>query len=196
MLEELFKKGYLNCEKMILENTKALGITAEEAVILICILKENSLSIDKIQNNLLITFDKVDKGLSSLMERGFYAIYLSYDNGKGTECVSFEPLFEKLESIINKKENSVDEYDIAKANEFLSSKMNRVLSSSELEILQSFMLDDHYSYDDIVLATNSILENKRALTMRTLTVKLAEKKVVTAPKKEGNKELKDFFNKI
>ena len=31
--------------------------------------------------------------------------------------------------------------------------------------------------------------------MRTLTAKLADKSVVM-PKKEGNKELKDFFNKI
>ena len=195
MLEELFKKGYLNYEKMILENTKALGVTIEEAVILICILKENSLSVDKLQNNLLITFDKVDKILSSLMERGFYAIYLSYDNGRGTECVSFEPLFEKLEAIINKNNQEVDDYDIAKANSFLSEKMNRVLTSQELEILQSLMLEDRYSYDEIVTGVNSILENKRALTMRTLTVKLADKSVVM-PKKEGNKELKDFFNKI
>ncbi len=195
MLEELFKKGYLNYEKMILENTKALGVTIEEAVILICILKENSLSVDKLQNNLLITFDKVDKILSSLMERGFYAIYLSYDNGRGTECVSFEPLFEKLEAIINKNNQEVDDYDIAKANSFLSEKMNRVLTSQELEILQSLMLEDRYSYDEIVTGVNSILENKRALTMRTLTAKLADKSVVM-PKKEGNKELKDFFNKI
>jgi len=195
MIEELFKKGYLNYEKMILENTKALGVTIEEAVILICILKENSLSVDKLQNNLLITFDKVDKILSSLMERGFYAIYLSYDNGRGTECVSFEPLFEKLEAIINKNNQEVDDYDIAKANSFLSEKMNRVLTSQELEILQSLMLEDRYSYDEIVTGVNSILENKRALTMRTLTAKLADKSVVM-PKKEGNKELKDFFNKI
>ena len=180
---------------MILENTKALGVTIEEAVILICILKENSLSVDKLQNNLLITFDKVDKILSSLMERGFYAIYLSYDNGRGTECVSFEPLFEKLEAIINKNNQEVDDYDIAKANSFLSEKMNRVLTSQELEILQSLMLEDRYSYDEIVTGVNSILENKRALTMRTLTAKLADKSVVM-PKKEGNKELKDFFNKI
>ena len=156
MLEELFKKVYLNYEKMILENTKALGVTIEEAVILICILKENSLSVDKLQNNLLITFDKVDKILSSLMERGFYAIYLSYDNGRGTECVSFEPLFEKLEAIINKNNQEVDDYDIAKANSFLSEKMNRVLTSQELEILQSLMLEDRYSYDEIVTGVNSI----------------------------------------
>ena len=32
MLEELFKKGYLNYEKMILENTKALGVTIEKLI--------------------------------------------------------------------------------------------------------------------------------------------------------------------
>ena len=58
------------------------------------------------------------------------------------------------------------------------------------------MLEERYKFDDIVSATEKILENKRALTIRTLTVKLAEKKLVVKQEKEPSKELKDFFNKI
>ena len=196
MIEELFKKGYLQYEKMILENAKVLGVTAEEAVVLVYLLKDCSMSFETLHNNLLMSSDKIDKIMSSLMERGFYEIYLSYDNGKGSECISFVPLFNKLEAIITNQNGEVDDYDIAKAIDYLSGKMNRVLSSSELEIIQGWMLEERYKFDDIVSATEKILENKRALTIRTLTVKLAEKKLVVKQEKEPSKELKDFFNKI
>ena len=49
MLDTLFKKGYLDYNKIILENAKILGLNAEEAFVLIKILdnyyKTNSISI-------------------------------------------------------------------------------------------------------------------------------------------------------
>lgn len=200
MLENLYKSGYLHFEKIILDNTKALGLIAEEAVILIYLLKEYSktgvLSIDKLSNYLLMNSSKIDKLVASLMERGFYEVYLSYDNGKGTECVSFKPLFEKIEKIIMNEKETIDPYDISKAIEYVSSKLNRVLTASELEILQALMFEDHYTYDQIVTAVDTIIEGKRVLSMRSLTQTLAKKKTEAKPKVEAPAALKDFFNKI
>ncbi len=87
MLEKLYKKGYLNYEKLILENAKALGLNAEEGFLLIHILKNylitNTLAISDIAKQVLLTPAKLDKLIASLMERGYYEVYLSYDNGKG-----------------------------------------------------------------------------------------------------------------
>lgn len=200
MLEELYKKGYLHFEELILDNSKALGLMAEESVVLIQLLKDYNntgiLSVEKLQNNILMNSSKIDKIVASLMERGFYEVYLSYDNGKGTECVSFEPLFLKLENIISNKEQVVDQYDVAKVMEYISMKMNRVLTSSEMEILQAMMFEDHYTYDQIILAVDTIIESKRVLSMRSLTQALAKKKIEAKPKVEAPAALKDFFNKI
>ena len=80
MLEKLYKKGYLNYEKLILENAKALGLNAEEGFLLIHILKNylitNTLAISDIAKQVLLTPAKLDKLIASLMERGYYEVYL------------------------------------------------------------------------------------------------------------------------
>lgn len=199
MLDILYQKGYLNISKIISENAKILGLNAEEAFVLNKILDNyscsNNLSIDELQNQVLITSNRIDKVVAALMERGYYEVYLSYDKGKGKECISFKPLFSKLEDILT---NSIqlDKYDIEKANKYLSAKLNRVLTSSELEILQGFMIDDHYTYDEIVAVIDEISNSKRVLSMRTITMGLANNKQKVNVTKEAPQSLKDFYNRI
>ena len=199
MLETLYKKGYLDCTKIILDNAKALGLNAEESFVLIRILENykvtKTLSLEHLQENVLITSNKIDKIVADLMERGYYEIFIAYDKGVGKECISFKPLFEKIIKVVN-NEVSVDNYDLEKAARFLSSNLNRVLTSSELEILESFMTDDHYSLKDIEDATKRITDKKRVLSMRTLTQELTNKDKVSNVKQQAPKALKDFFDKI
>lgn len=199
MLEELFKKGYLEYEKVMLDYAKPLGLNAEEAFVLIKILDNyiysGTLSLDELQNQLLMASSKIDKIVASLMERGYYEVYLSYDNGKGIECISFKPLFERLEKLLNQN-TELDLYDIEKANQYISSKMNRVLTANELEILQGFMVEDHYTYEQIVSAVDSIVAGKKLLSMRTLTVALANHKQEVSVSKEAPKVFKDFLSRL
>lgn len=200
MLETLYKKGYLDCTKIILENAKPLGLNAEEAFVLIKILENyretKKLSLEQLQENILITSNKIDKIVADLMERGYYEIFIAYDNGVGKECISFKPLFDKIIKIIN-NESSFDNYDLEKAARFLSSNLNRVLTASELEVLDDLMTTDHYSLKDIEEATKRITDRKRILSIRTLTQELANKdKEANKVKQEVPKALKDFFDKI
>lgn len=199
MLEKLYKKGYLCYERLILDHLKALGLNAEEAVVLIKILddyfKTDAISTKRLQEQILMTSNKVDKTVASLMERGFYEVFLTYDNGIGKECITVKPLFEKLEYILNDKV-SLDSYDIEKTNQYISAKIKRVLTSSELEILQSLMMDEHYSYEHIVEAVDMLSNSKKVISMRSLTQALANKKTEVEPKKEAPAALKDFYNRI
>ena len=199
MLETLYKKGYLNFNRIILDNAKLLGLNADEAFVLIKILdnykETNTLSLEKLQENILITSNKIDKIVADLMERGYYEIFIAYDKGVGKECISFKPLFDKIMKIIN-NEVAFDNYDFEKASRYISSHLNRVLISSELEILEGLMTTDHYTLQEIEAATKRIVDKKRVLSMRTLTQELANKEKETAVKKEAPKALKDFFDKI
>lgn len=199
MLEELYKKGYLNYAQLILDHSKSLGLGADEAFLVIKILdyyqKNQNLSMDKLSSELLMSTTKVDKLVASLMERGYYEIFLAYDHGLGKECISFQPLFAKLEAILNQK-TDLDAYDIEKVNQYLSSKLNRVLTAHELEILQSMMIEDHYQYDQIVAATEKILKENRVLSMRTLTMGLAERKKSVKVQKEAPAAFQDFVKKL
>ena len=199
VLETLYKKGYLNFNRIILDNAKLLGLNADEAFVLIKILdnykETNTLSLEKLQENILITSNKIDKIVADLMERGYYEIFIAYDKGVGKECISFKPLFDKIMKIIN-NEVAFDNYDFEKASRYISSHLNRVLISSELEILEGLMTTDHYTLQEIEAATKRIVDKKRVLSMRTLTQELANKEKETAVKKEAPKALKDFFDKI
>lgn len=199
MLEELYKSGYLNYEQIIFDHAKGLGLNAEEVFVLIHILKNyrktSTLSVEDIQNQVLMSPSKLDKLVASLMERGYYEVYLSYDKGKGTECISFKPLFEMLEKQITQQKPS-DTYDIEKANKYISSKLNRVLTASELEILQGFMIDDHYTYDQIAAVVDHILTSKRVLSMRTIQMGLANKNYEIKPSTEAPAAFQDFLKRI
>lgn len=199
MLNELFIKGYLNYSKLILENAKVLGLNASEAFILIKILdnyhESHSLSIEKLSNQVLINSNNLDQIVVTLMERGYYEIFISYENGKGEECISFKPLFAMIENIVNNNVD-LDKYDIEKANRYLVNSMNRVLTANELETLQGLMVDDHYSYNEIVEATNEIIKSRRVLSLRTLTSTLANRKLNVTAHKEAPKAFKDFLSKL
>lgn len=199
MLEVLYKKGYLNYEKIILNNAKILGLSPEESIVLIYILedylKTGSVSIENIQNHLLMTSSKIDKTVAALMERGFYEIYLTYDNGIGKECVSFQPLFIKIEGILSKKD-TLDKFDIEKANKLLTDVLKRVLTASELEILQQLMMEEHYSYEQIAQTIETLQSAKKVISMRTITQTLANKKANVEPTKKTPSVLKDFYAKL
>lgn len=199
MLEKLYKSGYLNYEKMIFDHAKALGLNAEEVFVLIHLLKNhlltNTISVVDIQTQVLMSPSKLDKLVASLMERGFYEVYLSYDQGKGTECVSFKPLFDMLNQLMEQKGNT-DTYDIEKANQYISSKFNRVLTASELEILQGFMIDDHYTYDQIAAVVDQLLASKKALSMRSIAAGLANKRYEVKPTTEAPAAFQDFLKRI
>ncbi|MDE5546939.1 MAG: hypothetical protein K2M84_03135 [Anaeroplasmataceae bacterium] len=199
MLEQLYKKGYLNYEELIFDQAKALGLNAEEVFVLIHILKNhlvtNTLSVEEIQAQVLMSPSKLDKLVASLMERGFYEVYLTYDNGKGMECISFKPLFTMLEQLLEQK-TSLDTYDIEKANKYISSKLNRVLTASELEILQGFMIDDHYTYDQIAAVVDNILASKKVLSLRSIALGLANKRYEVKPSQEAPASFQDFLKRI
>lgn len=199
MLEELYMKGYLNYEEIIFDYSKGLGLNAEEAFVLIHILKNykrtSTLSIEEIQKQILMSPARLDKVVASLMERGYYEVYLSYDQGKGTECISFKPLFEMLEKQLSQK-TTTDPYDIEKANQYITSKMNRVLTASELEILQGFMIDDHYTYDQIAAVVDHIVSTNRVLSMRTIQIGLANKKYEVKSSPTAPASLQDFIKRI
>lgn len=79
MLEKLYLQGYLFYDRLILDHLKELGLTAEEAIVLIQLLKDyqqdGSFSVDHVQEQVLIPLQKIDQSVTSLMERRFYDVF-------------------------------------------------------------------------------------------------------------------------
>lgn len=199
MLEELCKKGYLNYQKIILDYGKILGLTAEEGFVFTKILENylrtENLLVQDLEKDILMSSSRMDKVVASLMERGYYEIFLAYDNGVGKECISFRPFFEKVEAILTQTVD-LSAYDIEKVNQYVSSKMNRILTASELEILQGWLLEDHYTYEDIVKCIEKLISERKNLSMRSITLGLSQKDQKIEPNVEAPKVFKEFLKKI
>lgn len=74
--------------------------------------------------------------------------------------------------------------------------MNRVLIASELEALQSLMMEDRYSYDQIAAVVDSIIASKKSLSMKSILQGLSNKVYDVHPSKEAPQAFKDFIKRI
>lgn len=199
MIKKLYEAGYLDYSKIILSNLKKLALTTNEALILIKILdnypKIKSVSIENLQEELLLPISEIEEALSKLEERNFYEMYINYDNGKGTECTILDGFFTKVEALLNNElelENPSDE--IFKINQLIQKYMNRILTSTEFEILSSLVTKDKYNYESFYNACEYLKDKKRNITMKTIAQALVvkeEPKANTAPS-----FVTDFFNSI
>ena len=198
MLKELFEKGYLNYHKLIIDNAKPLSLKTGEVMVLIKILDiflyNRKLTIKDIRENLLMSKGKLDAALSSLMERSFYEIYISYDDGEGQEYISLDCLFSKLEALLS--QNNVNHQDeFTKCHNLLVRTLNRILTATEIEILTSIVNDDGHDYDEIEEACKYLTSINRNITMKTL-VQALNRVNKNEDKKEVPTSVKNFFNSI
>lgn len=196
MLKKLYELGYFNYQKYIIEHMKELSLNSDETIILINILDfykdDKTLSSEKLSQRLSLTKAKIDKALASLLERQYYEIYINYDNGIGQEYISLDVFFNKAEAFIDVNSSMSDD-ELHLVCQYISKEMNRILTSQELEIIQSMVIEDRYSLDDIKKAREVLKINKKLLTMKNLAQALVVK---SEPVKPVNNVLKDFINNI
>lgn len=196
MLKKLYELGYFNYQKYIIEHMKELSLNSDETIILINILDfykdDKTLSSEKLSQRLSLTKAKIDKALASLLERQYYEIYINYDNGIGQEYISLDGFFNKAEAFIDANSSMSDD-ELHLVCQYISKEMNRILTSQELEVIQSMVIEDRYSLDDIKKAREVLKINKKLLTMKNLAQALVVK---SEPVKPVNNVLKDFINNI
>ena len=198
MLKELFEKGYLNYHKLIIDNAKPLSLKTGEVMVLIKILDiflyNRKLTIKDIRENLLMSKGKLDAALSSLMERSFYEIYISYDDGEGQEYISLDCLFNKLEALLS--QNNINPQDeLTKCHNLLVRTLNRILTATEIDMLTSIVNEDGHNYEEIEEACNYLTSINRNITFKTL-VQALNRVNKTEEKKEVPASVKSFFNNI
>ena len=199
MLKKLYELGCFDYQKFITQNSKKLSVSCNEAMVLINILDQYSvdhkMSIDKISESLNMTVRTIQNTLSSLMERELYQIFITYDNGLGHESISLDGFFKKCQSILENDALMPDD-EIHVVSKYLSVRLNRILTSQEIDIITSLVMDDRYNLDDFKNACDSLDKKKRLITIRSLAQALAsgDKKAPEVNATPGF--VKDFFQAI
>lgn len=199
MIYKLYEKGYFDYYRFIVDEAKLLSLTCDESIILIKILdeynKSKKYSVDNILNGLNMSNDKFDLALTSLMDRGFFEIYLDYDsNGIGEEFISLKGFFNKAKDLLESNPNEIND-ELTMINNLVKDKLNRILTSKEIEIIAALVLEDRYTINDFKRACKLLEDKKKNINIRGLAQALATKEPVEKPNPTSN-VVKDFFNSI
>lgn len=199
MIKKLFEAGYFDYKSFILDNLKTLSLSTTEALVLIKIMDNykitKSFNPEAIREKMNIRKDSFENALAVLLDRKLYEIYLVYDNDIASEAVSLDGFFDFVEKILDNKE-VFDEDVVHSIIMTLSSELKRVLSSNEIEIVKSLVLEDRYSEQDFCDAIVAIKESNRLLNIRNISNELSRQKGNTKTKKETPKYVKDFIKCI
>lgn len=151
MLEKLYNLDALNIEKLILAYYKKLGLTIDEAIILLNIISNLKKCDGKIKESSLAKetgFDEdfISNTLAKFIELAIIEFKCEIKNGIGEGKYTISSLFTVLEQAMKDDNNKVDNSDII--IEFLENKLLRPLSASEMEKVLSWK-DENVTLDDV-----------------------------------------------
>ncbi len=199
MVKKLFELGYFNYQDFILDNIKKLSLSPIEALLLIKMLdqfkNDKRILIDNLSNEILEKRKNIEEAISTLMEKGFYSIYISYENGLGEEAISLDGFFETVEKMLDNSSILDTDDELQSVIDYLNEKLNRILSSQELEIVTSLVKDDYYSLNNFKDAIEVKLKDRSSITIKAIAKALAtkEQKKNIEPK---NDLIKDFIKNV
>ena len=118
-----------------------------------------------------------------------------YDsNGIVEEFISLKGFFNKAKDLLESNPNEIND-ELTMINNLVKDKLNRILTSKEIEIIAALVLEDRYTINDFKRACKLLEDKKKNITIRGLAQALATKEPVEKPNPTSN-VVKDFFNSI
>lgn len=199
MIKKLYEIDCFNYQRFILDNLKSLSLSSDEALVLINILDnykdKNEISMEKLKSKMNLSLLEIQEVLTGLMDKDFYSIYILNENGLVSEKVTLDGFFQKAKAIVNKnKSNNLD--DIQKIMSYVSTKLNRLLTNQEIEIIQSLIVEDNYEYNDFENAISKLENSHKVISVKAIAQAIVIKPENKMKVNPSNDIMKDFFNSI
>ncbi len=209
MLKYLIQKGYVNVNKMLLENYPMLGLTEQELIIILKLfemLKNNqvTISVNALSKKTSMSFNECSNVLNGLFNRGLISINLEYNKqGKAKESFNLDEFIRHLEKhFIDEQHSILVQENEANSKTFVSmveDTFKRSLTPLELEIILDWSVNGEKA-----------IAIQQALAMATsankLNIKYVDACLVAINKKEESNEvvldeaqsklLNDFYRNI
>ncbi len=199
MLKKLYECGCFDYRKYIIDNQKVLALNSDETIVLINMLdayKNNtaikSSELIKISG---LTKAKCEKALNSLFERSFYEIKLVNENDISKEVISLDNFFNKVSLQLNNKIDNLED-ELSLVIKYLNEKLNRVLTSNELEIVESLVIDDRYKLANFKASVEALESQKSLISIRGIAQIIVNHNEPIKPSNTQPSILTDFFKKI
>lgn len=156
MLKKLFKDGYLNIDKLLVDNFSKLKLTERELIVLI-----QMFNLAQIKKNINVKTIKARVGFSSaeiceifdsLVAKGFVTVDMIVKNDKQESVIDVFACLDKLYDFLQteKRLSELDENEnqMKKIVKLCEEELEKTLSSNDLLIV-SHWVEDNVSYDTI-----------------------------------------------
>ncbi|WP_057896210.1 DnaD domain-containing protein [Liquorilactobacillus oeni] len=168
--EEYLKAGQTTISNLILRNYPSLGLDEAELVLLMELMSEQQAgslfpSIEKTAQRMGKEIKEVYQMLHGLIEKKVMQIVSVPDeDGKSQDVYRFDLLYEKLEILGKRKQQSEGQNNRKAAQDKVYSSIEvefgRPLSPIEIETIDSWLHQDNYAPDLIILALREAVLNQ------------------------------------
>lgn len=179
-LKKLFETQAIVFEPLIYANHKELDITSDEMMVIFGLLdiykKRNSFSLSALQKRITIVQKDLGSIIDALIKKSYVHTYLDeHAHAKAKELFHLDGLFSKLEHLIDTKElikTKSNDDGLKKIIILLEQKLNRLLTSKELQTLRH-LIDTHQvsldSLTDIIEQLNDRVSIKNIEKMMMIS---------------------------
>ncbi len=179
MLLELFLAGYFNYKDFIYDNSLSLGLTPNDALILINILNEyqkgnKKIDLEKMEHQVLLHKNDINNSLSNLLENAFYNVCLVNKDGVLEEEITIEPFFKKVEDFYTPQHEDTNK----KIFTLIERKSQKLLTASDYENINNLIVSENYGYEDFKETIAYLEKAKLDITIRNI-MKYIDKKTPT-----------------
>ncbi len=163
---ELIKNNVIDFNDLLLEQYYLLGLKEVDVVLLIklhhLIDKDiNTISISKLFSKMSINEEELSDCLVKLIDMDYISISL---NKEKKEEYSLNGTYKKLSFLLSTNENDKKDQLVQERVRVtikkLESKLNKMLSPLELQMINRWFYEYNYDYDNIDKAINKALSNK------------------------------------
>ncbi len=205
MIKFMIEKGYLDINKVIIENYNKLNINEVEAFLIINLIdmyktKQLNLSVTTLSKKLNTTQTNCSEALNNLLTKGLITINIEYTkSNKAKEVFDIEDLFIALDKLFNneiKNQRVVSsENKIQEIIDMCEQKLSKTLSPYELELILTW-IDTNEKVSDIQNALD-IAVSKNINNLKYIDkILLSNKKSVEVYDEDKSKTLDDIFRNL
>lgn len=145
MLSYIIKLGYVDMNKLIIERSSKLNLSADETLLLIYLVdmyknNQTTLSVNSLAKKLNLTIDNCSNSLNGLLNKGFVTLNIEYTKtGKAKEVFNLDELILAIEKMFMTEIKDIkivdSENTIKEVIDLVEACFNKTLSPFELEII-------------------------------------------------------------
>ncbi len=194
MLLELFLAGYFNYKDFIYDNSLSLGLTPNDALILINILNEyqkgnKKIDLEKMEHQVLLHKNDINNSLSNLLENAFYNVCLVNKDGVLEEEITIEPFFKKVEDFYTPQHEDTNK----KIFTLIERKSQKLLTASDYENINNLIVSENYGYEDFKETIAYLEKAKLDITIRNIMKYIDKKTPIVAVDDATSQTIQDLL---